>query len=221
VDVVAGEIAPEDRGGGGGERGREVGGVNADAGEGTHAGVDGFLVEEVGGVGREENAIEGEPVGEAEERADVAGVLETVEGKGEAVVEGAGSERCAVEPADGEEGRRCREMADTGHFGGGDFDEARRGRGGARRRDRAGVGGVDFEEGEIRGEEFRDDFVAFDNEEAEGFAVFFFAEGAKALDVGFGQHADGRSVGDGGRGASLVSGWRRKRRRGGQNFNVI
>lgn len=67
------------------------------------------------------------------------------------------------------------------------------------------MSGVDFEEGEIRGEEFGDDLFAFDDEEAEGFAMFFFAEGAEALDVGFGQHANARSVGDGRRGASLVS----------------
>jgi len=193
VDVVADEVAAEDGRAGVSEGGGEIGGVDADAGEGAHAGVDDFLVEEVGGVGGEEDAIEAEPVGEAEERADVAGILQAVEGEGEAVVEGAGRERFAVEAADGEERGRCREMADTGHFGGGDFDDARR-RGGAGGGRRGGGGGVDFEEGKAGGEEFGDDFLALDDEEAERLAMFFVAEGAEALDFGFREHVADETV---------------------------
>lgn len=131
MDVVADEIAAEDGNGGGGEGGGEVCGVNADAGEGAHAGVDDLLVEEVRGVGREQDAVEGEPVGEAEERADVAGILEAIEREGEPVVQGVGGEWVAVQVSDGEEGGRSREMADTRHFGGGDFNDAG-GRSGAR-----------------------------------------------------------------------------------------
>ena len=49
-------------------------------------------------------------------------------------------------------------------------------------------GGVNFGKRKICGEKFGDDFFAFNDEEAEGFAVFFFLEGAEALEVGFGRH---------------------------------
>jgi hypothetical protein len=49
-------------------------------------------------------------------------------------------------------------------------------------------GGVNLGEWEFSGEQFTDDFFAFDHEEAEGFAVLLLAEGAEALEVGFGGH---------------------------------
>ena len=78
--------------------------MGLDAGEGTHAGVDDFLVKQIGAVRREDDAVEGEPVGEAEEGADVAGVLHAVEGEREAMVKGARRERGAGDLADGTDG---------------------------------------------------------------------------------------------------------------------
>ena len=92
VDIFAGEVAAENGGGGGGEGGGEVGGVRAHASEGAHAGVNDFLMKQIGAVGREDDAVEGKPVGNAEEGADIARVLHAVEGEGEAAVEGAGRE---------------------------------------------------------------------------------------------------------------------------------
>ena len=118
VHIVAGEIAAEDgrAGSEGSEGGGEIGGVRADAGEGAHAGVDDFLGKEIGASRREDDAVEGEPVGEAEERADVASVLHAVEGKGEAAVDGTGREGRAGDGANGEDGGRRGEMAGAGHL---------------------------------------------------------------------------------------------------------
>jgi len=76
-----------------GEDGIEIGSVRGDAGEGAHAGVDVLFGKQIGAIRREHHAVEGEPVGDAEEGADVAGVLHAVEGEGEAAVERAGGER--------------------------------------------------------------------------------------------------------------------------------
>jgi len=69
MDIVAGQIAAEDGRGGRDRRegGGEVGGVRDDAGERAHAGVDNFLGKEIGAIGGEEDAVEGEPIGEAQE----------------------------------------------------------------------------------------------------------------------------------------------------------
>ena len=200
MDIVAGKIAAEDGRAGRDRRegGGEVGGVRDDAGEGAHAGVDDFLGKEIGAVGGKEDAVEGEPIGEAEQGADVAGVLHAVEGEGEAVVEGGGGEGRARERADGEDRGRCGEMAGAGHLRGGEL-----GRldvvGGFCVRDDPGARGVDFGEGEIRREQFGDDFFALDDEEAKGLAGLFLTQGAEALEGSFGRHRaqDGAVAGDG------------------------
>ena len=66
MHAVAHEIAAEHGRSGGGERGGEIGGVRGHAGKGAHAGIDDFLMKEIGAVGREHDAVEGEPVGDAE-----------------------------------------------------------------------------------------------------------------------------------------------------------
>ena len=52
-------------------------------------------------------------------------------------------------------------------------------------------GGVDLDEGKFRREQFADHFFAFDDEEAEFFAVFFFAQRAQALEPGLCKHGAG------------------------------
>ena len=87
-----------------GERGVEVGDDRAHARKGSHARLDHLLRVQVGASGREQDAVEAEPVRDPEHRAHVARVLHAVQGEREPAVELAGRQLQPADPADGEHG---------------------------------------------------------------------------------------------------------------------
>ena len=103
VDVFSGEITTDHGRGTAGQRAGERGGVHPHARKRPHAGVDDLLGKQVGAAGREQHTVDRKPVGDPQEGADVARVLDGVEREGEAAVERTGRRvaraRCARPPA--------------------------------------------------------------------------------------------------------------------------
>ncbi len=69
---------------------REVGVGDVGAGECSHCGLDGFGVVDVGTCAGAHDVVDAEPVGSADDCAEVAGVLDVVEREDECMVVGGG-----------------------------------------------------------------------------------------------------------------------------------
>ena len=88
--------------------------MHPDAENGAHGGLDGLGVVAFDGVGRSEDLADAEPVGNAEDRAQITGVADPVEGENEFVGIDDGFDRRGT-TNDGERRRRMRQLTDPPH----------------------------------------------------------------------------------------------------------
>ncbi len=194
MHVVAREVAAEHGRRASGQRLRQRRGVRDDAHKRSHRGIDHLLREQVRAIRRQHDAVEREPIRDAQQCADVAGVLDAVEREGQPAIQRAGRERPAHDPSDRQHRRRRGKVADALHL--------------RRRHDLVGLGlrsapfraaapilrRINFRERKIRGEQFAHDLFAFHDEQPERLAVLLFLQRAEAGDLGFGERHDARAA---------------------------
>ena len=151
---------------------------------GTHRRLDDFRIETIGRSGRAENVADAEPVGQPDDRSQIAGVLHIVEQQCQRiaaripgqVITGHFDERQRI-------GRRP-EQAETLHvavrdrFG---LDAADTGQAGS-------VANEQFAHGEIRSENLAHELGAFGDEQARSGASLFRGERTDESDFRFGRH---------------------------------